>query len=106
VTETKARKQAPAKKAAPATTNGAVKPKPKPGDAKFDWQTEYPGEELFVFTAADGTTVGLTRLGPKRRPKPGKLALLERRAGWRHQSPVVLPQARVIGRVASGAGRA
>jgi hypothetical protein len=81
VTETKARKQAPAKKAAPAATNGAVKPKPKPGDAKFDWQAEYPGEELFVFTAADGTTVGLTKLGPKRRPKPGKLARFERETG-------------------------
>lgn len=81
MTETKARKQAPAKEAAPATTNGAAKPKPKPGDAKFDWQTEYPGEELFVFTASDGTTVGLTRLGPNRRPKPGKLALLEDELG-------------------------
>lgn len=80
MTETKARKQAPTK-AAPATTNGAVKPKPKPGDAKFDWATEYPGEELYVFTASDGTTVGLTKLGPKRRPKPGKLALLEDELG-------------------------
>jgi hypothetical protein len=40
-----------------------------------------PGEELFVFTASDGTTVGLTKLGPKRRPKPGKLALLEDEQG-------------------------
>jgi hypothetical protein len=82
VTETvsKPRKRAPAKAAsAPAATNGAAKPKPKakPGDPNFPWQDEYPGEELFVFTASDGTTVGLTKLGPKRRPKPGKLALLD-----------------------------
>jgi hypothetical protein len=73
VTETK--KRAPAK--ATAANGAAPKPKPKPGDKNFDWQAEYPGEELFVFTASDGTTVGLTKLGPKRRPKPGKLALLD-----------------------------
>jgi hypothetical protein len=67
---TEAAKKAPAKKAAP-------KPKPKPGQPGFDWATQYPGEEVFVFTAGDGTTVGLTKLGPKRRPKPGKLALLD-----------------------------
>ncbi|OBK92374.1 hypothetical protein A5646_03475 [Mycobacterium sp. 1245499.0] len=69
MTETKPRK-APSKLAAP-------KAKPKPGDPDFPWQDEYPGEELFVFTASDGTTVGLTKLGPNRRPKPGKLALLD-----------------------------
>lgn len=72
-TITKPRKRAPVKAAAPAT-NGA---KPKPGDADFDWQSEYPGEEVFVFTASTGLTVGLTKLGPNRRPKPGKLALLD-----------------------------
>lgn len=71
MTETK--KRAPAKKA-PAASNGA---KPKPGDPNFDWAAEYPGEEVFVFTAANGLTVGLTKLGPNRRPKPGKLALLD-----------------------------
>jgi hypothetical protein len=76
---TKARKRAPAK--APATNGAAFKPKPKPGAPDFDWQAEYPGEELFVFTAEDGTTVGLTKLGPKRRPKPGRLALLEDEKG-------------------------
>lgn len=65
-------KKAPAKKAVP-----RPKPKLKPGDPNFPWQDEYPGEEVFVFTAEDGTTVGLTKLGPKRRPKPGKLALLD-----------------------------
>lgn len=68
-TVTKPRK-APSKAAAP-------KPKAKPGDPNFDWSQEYPGEEVFVFTASDGTTVGLTKLGPNRRPKPGKLALLD-----------------------------
>lgn len=72
MTETK--KRAPAKKA-PAASNGAAKL--KPGDSNFPWEKEYPGEEVFVFTASDGTTVGLTKLGPKRRPKPGKLALLD-----------------------------
>ncbi|WP_136246191.1 hypothetical protein [Mycobacterium intracellulare] len=75
-TTTKPRKRAPAKESAPAGTNGSA-PKPKPGDADFDWQSEYPGEELFVFTASNGLTVGLTKLGPNRRPKPGKLALLD-----------------------------
>lgn len=70
MTETK--KRAPAK--APASSNGA---KPKPGDKDYDWSQDYPGEEVFVFNASDGTTVGLTKLGPNRRPKPGKLALLD-----------------------------
>lgn len=77
---TVAAKKAPARKRAPAkaASNGAApKPKPKPGDPDFQWEKEYPGEEVFVFTASDGTTVGLTKLGPKRRPKPGKLALLD-----------------------------
>lgn len=80
-TTTKPRKRGPAKQSAPAdgvATNGAAaKPKPKPGDKTFDWQSEYPGEEVFVFTASTGLTVGLTKLGPNRRPKPGKLALLD-----------------------------
>ncbi|OBH07933.1 hypothetical protein [Mycobacterium sp. E1747] len=71
---TEAKKRAPAKASVPAATNGH---KPKPGDADFDWSAEYPGEEVFVFKASDGTTVGLTKLGPNRRPKPGKLALLD-----------------------------
>lgn len=68
---TEAKKRAPAKAAVPAGH------KPKPGDADFPWEDEYPGEEVFVFKASDGTTVGLTKLGPNRRPKPGKLALLD-----------------------------
>lgn len=77
-TTTKARKRPPAP-AAPAANGAAAKPKPKPkpGEKGFDWQSEYPGEEVFVFTASTGLTVGLTKLGPNRRPKPGKLALLD-----------------------------
>lgn len=72
MTETATKKRAP--KSAPAAANGH---KPKPGDKDFDWAQEYPGEEVFVFTASNGLTVGLTKLGPNRRPKPGKLALLD-----------------------------
>jgi hypothetical protein len=43
---------------------------------EFDWQAEYPGEDVFVFTAKDGTTVGLAAMGEKRRPKPGVLRKL------------------------------
>lgn len=60
-----------------APTAAPSRPKPKPGEKGFDWQSEYPGEEVFVFTASTGLTIGLTKLGPNRRPKPGKLALLE-----------------------------
>jgi hypothetical protein len=57
-------------------------PPPKPGESGFDWKQEYPGEEVFVFTAEDGTTVGLAAMGEKRRPKPGVLRKL------RHQPPI------------------
>ncbi|OBJ52432.1 hypothetical protein [Mycobacterium asiaticum] len=75
---------AAAKKRTPAaakTAGAAAASKSKPGDKDFDWQSEYPGEEVFVFTASDGVTIGLTKLGPKRRPKPGKLALLDEEQG-------------------------
>lgn len=62
---------------APPAAPSRPKPKPKPGEKGFDWQSEYPGEEVFVFTASTGLTIGMTKLGPNRRPKPGKLALLE-----------------------------
>lgn len=61
-----------------APQEAAPKRQPKPGDKDFPWETEYPGEEVFVFTASDGTTIGLTKLGPTRKPKPGKLARFER----------------------------
>jgi len=63
----------------------ARRPKPHPmgcaqteaGGQEFQLGRPVSGREVFVFTASDGTTVGLTQLGPKRRPKPGKLALLD-----------------------------
>jgi hypothetical protein len=67
---------------------------PKPGESGFDWQAEYPGEEVFVFTAEDGTTVGLAAMGEKRRPKPGVLRKL------RHQ-PAIEQMWFVIERVSS-----
>jgi hypothetical protein len=49
-------------------------PKKKPGEPGFDWQAEYVDEEVFVYTTIDGdVTVGLTKLGPDRKPKPGVL---------------------------------
>jgi hypothetical protein len=57
-------------------------PSAKPGDSGYDWQEDYPGEDVFVFTAEDGTTVGLAAMGDKRRPKPGVLRKL------RHQPAI------------------
>jgi hypothetical protein len=57
------------------------KPKPKPGAPDFDWQAEYPGEEVFVFTSESGLTVGMVKLTPARKPKPGVLRRLHREGG-------------------------
>jgi hypothetical protein len=51
----------------------AVKAPSKPGEPGFDWQAEYPGEEVFVFTASDGTTVGLAAIGPTRKFRAGEI---------------------------------
>lgn len=75
---TAAKKRAPAKSVPPPGVAAAAKRKPKPGEKDFDWSAEYPGEEVFVFTSSEGTTIGLTMLGPTRKPKPGKLARFER----------------------------
>lgn len=48
----------------------------KPGEPGFDWTQEYPGEEVFVFTASNGVTVGLAAMNDQRRPKPGTLRKL------------------------------
>jgi hypothetical protein len=58
-----------------------VKPAAKPGSADFDWQEEYPGEEVYIYTSPDGLTIGLTKLGPNRKPKPGVLRRLHREGG-------------------------
>lgn len=57
------------------------KPKPKPGQPGFDWQTEYPDEDVYVYTTSDGLGIGLTKLGPARKPKPGLLRRLHREGG-------------------------
>lgn len=52
---------------------------PLAGESGFDWAAEYPGEEVFVFTAEDGTTtVGLAVMSGERRPKPGMLRKLRK----------------------------
>lgn len=54
----------------------------KPGEKGFDWGQEYSGEDVFVYTASDGRTVGLAALTAERRPKPGVLRRL------RHESQI------------------
>ena len=55
------------------------KPKPKPGEKGFDWQTEYPGEDVYVYTVPEGTkspaglTVGLAKITEDRAPNPGAM---------------------------------
>lgn len=59
-----------------------LKPDAKPGQFGFDWQTEYPGEEIWVYTTIDEKlTIGLAKLGPNRKPKPGLLRRLHREGG-------------------------
>lgn len=81
------------KAAAPASVDGETaappdlhvveppKPKAKPGTKNFPWADEYPGEDVYVYTSPDGLTIGLTKLGPKRKPKPGLLRRLHREGG-------------------------
>jgi hypothetical protein len=67
--------------AATVTPLVVAKPKPRPGAADFDWQAEYPNEEVYVFTSSEGLTIGMTKLGPKRKPKPGRLRREHRSGG-------------------------
>lgn len=75
------KKKAAKKAAAELHVVAPAKPKPKPGEADYNWAAEYPGEEVFVFTSADGLTIGMTKLGPARKPKPGRLRTLHREGG-------------------------
>lgn len=50
----------------------------KPGDPEYDWQAQYPGERVFVYTASTGKTVGLAELGGKRKPNMGALRRLRK----------------------------
>lgn len=68
-------------------SNGAAKvqkPPALPGAKDFDWQAEYPGEKVLVYTAPKGQktnrgndiggqTIGLAAIGPKRQPSVGFL---------------------------------
>jgi hypothetical protein len=55
-----------------------------PGDKGYDWQAEYPDEDVFVYTVPKGVndnhgddiggqTIGLAAIGPKRQPSVGFL---------------------------------
>lgn len=50
----------------------------EPGTPEFDWQLEYPGEAVFVFTSSTGVTVGMASLVGARNPGMGALRLLRK----------------------------
>ena len=62
------------------------RPKLQPGDKDFDWQEEYPGEEIYVYTVPQtakksasgkqsppGMTIGMAKLTEDRAPNPGEM---------------------------------
>lgn len=52
----------------------AEAPPPKPGERGYDWQQDYPDEDIFIYKTLDGKqTVGLAGVGPGRRFKPGEI---------------------------------
>jgi hypothetical protein len=72
-----------------------VGPQPKPGDADFDWQTEYPDELFYVYTVPEtakkspqgrqspiGLTIGLAGLSEDRAPNPGEMQEADERGGF------------------------
>lgn len=54
----------------------------QPGEPDFDWGREYPDEEFVVYTASDGTTVGLAAPSGARKLKPGDFRLMSHMEGW------------------------
>lgn len=58
------------------------KPPAKPGDKDFDWALEYPGEDFFVFTASDGTTVGIAAAAGDRKLRPGDFRKMSHMETW------------------------
>jgi hypothetical protein len=60
----------------------------KPGEKGFDWQAEYPGEDVYVYTVPEGTrspaglTIGLARLTEDRAPNPGMMRTAYRDGGF------------------------
>lgn len=72
----------------------------KPGDKEFDWSAEYPGEDVYVFTASDGTTVGLAAAAGGRKLKPGDFRKMSHMEPWQQNfyliEKVASPAALVI----------
>ena len=60
-----------AKKAAP--RKAAPKKPAQPGDADFDWDKDYPGEDYFLCSLPDGRVIGLAAVSKKRKLKIGDL---------------------------------
>lgn len=71
------------------TFNGS-KPKPAPGEKGFDWQAEYPDEQVYVYTTPKdqtdtkgnpigGQTVGLAAISGQRQPSVGFLRRVRHR---------------------------
>lgn len=54
----------------------------RPGSPDYDWSQEYKGEEFFVFTASDGTTVGLAAATGDRKLKPGDFRKMSHMEPW------------------------
>lgn len=63
-------------------------PQPKPGEPGFDWQAEYPGEEVYIYTVPEGTkspaglTIGLAKITEDRAPNPGRMRRAQREGGF------------------------
>lgn len=77
------------KLAAPTNGNGH-KPKPVLGDKDYDWQQEYPDEDVFLYTTpaeqvttkgdpCSGVTIGLAAISEKRQPSVGFLRSVRRK---------------------------
>lgn len=77
---TAAPRKAPAKKAAPKSRAQALPP--KPGESEYDWSQDYEGEDFYVFTASDGTTVGLAAAAGDRKLKPGDFRKMSHMEPW------------------------
>lgn len=68
--------------AEPKARKKAAKPPAEPGGKDFDWDTEYPDEKVFVFTASDGRTVGLAAPVGERKLKPGDFRKMSHMEPW------------------------
>lgn len=65
-----------------AEANAKIKANAKPGDPDFDWLQEYPDEDVFVFTASTGITVGLAAAAGDRKLKPGDFRKMSHMEPW------------------------